>query len=128
MIKIKPYWTPDLSAIAPNPAPNSQPADMLVHRSDVAQTFVQVVPVGGAIEPHRHSGVWDYFIGLSGTARVSLHVGADAAGQFELASGGFLVVPPNTTHEIRCIGDEPFVFFLFQTPLSAYDYLTDATP
>ena len=127
MIKTEPYWTPNLTAIAPKPNPNMQPADVLVHRNEVAQTFVQVVPAGAAIEPHRHTGVWDYFIALSGSAHVTLRVGADAMGDYELKEGGFLAVPPNTTHEIRCIGDQPFVFFLFQTPLSAYDYVTEAT-
>lgn len=127
MSNTNPHWVPQLASLAPAAAPNAQPTDALVHRNEFAQSFVQVVPVGGLIRAHRHTGTWDYFIGLSGTAQIALHVGSETARQYDMEPGGFLAVPPNTTHQIRCSSEEPFVFFLFQAPYSAYDYITEPT-
>jgi quercetin dioxygenase-like cupin family protein len=125
MNETQPAWVADLGAAVGEPDGTLEPTAAVVHRTEFAQAVVQLVPVGGQIGAHHHSGLWDYFIGLSGEAEISLST-ADRpdAGRYRACAGSFLAVPPETTHSIRCTGtDQPFVFLLMQAPYARYDYI-----
>jgi len=118
-------YVTNLADLAPPSDGSGEMTEALVHRTPDAQLVVQLVPAGSELEAHRHSGLWDYFVGLSGHATVTLTLTGDEESSFELAPGGFLAVPPGTTHHISNHDLEvPFVFLLTQSPYSAYDFVT----
>jgi quercetin dioxygenase-like cupin family protein len=125
----QPAWVADLRAAVGEPDGTLEPLAAVVHRTEFAQAVVQLVPVGGQIGAHHHTGLWDYFIGLSGRAEIRLSTEDQPdAGRFDARAGSFLAVPPNTMHSIRCTStDQPFVFLLMQAPYARYDYVVGGT-
>lgn len=124
MSQQQPLFVTSLADLAPPPDASGSVTEALVHRTPHAQVVVQMVPPGGQLEPHHHTGLWDYFVGLSGEATVSL--AGDDDSTYDVDPGGFLAVPPGTTHRIcNHSAEVPFVFLLVQTPYSAFDFVRD---
>lgn len=124
--EMDPTFVADLVGEAGPPDVSGAMTSVLVHRTRHAQLAVQAVPAGGELQAHHHTGLWDYFVGLSGQATITLTSPAGATASHVVGVGGFLAVPPRTTHHIgNHDGEVPFVFLLTQAPYSAYDFVTD---
>lgn len=118
-----PVSVTNLVNLAPSPDGSGLMMEVLVHRTPDAQVLVQMVPPGGELTPHHHTGLWDYFVGLAGQATVTLSGDAGTTA-YAVGVGGFLAVPPGTMHHV-CNQDPEasFVFLLTQAPYSAYDFI-----
>lgn len=126
MSAAEPKYVASLANLAQQPDSSGVPTEALVHRTEDTQVVVQLVPAGGELEAHHHTGLWDYFVGLGGQATITLSCAGRHLSTIDIGPGGFLAVPPHTTHHIvNHDPHAPFVFLLTQSPYSAYDFVTE---
>jgi mannose-6-phosphate isomerase-like protein (cupin superfamily) len=97
-----------------------------VHGTDAAGFAVQVIAAGQELLAHHHEGMWDHFVGLSGSATLHLSTPEGRRSEYRLSAGSFLAVPPGVTHRVdNTTGREPFGYLLVQAPYVDGDFHAD---
>lgn len=120
---MEPVFIDDLAALEPAEAPRQGFSFTTVHTDGTVGIAVQSLAPGGVLEAHRHDGMWDYFVGLGGSARVGLRGGDGADSEVRVRAGSLLAIPPGTVHRAFNDSTDPFVYLLFQAPFDDDDYV-----
>ena len=94
----------------------------ILFQDAVAEASVFRVQPGSGVPAHRHSRVYDLFVGIAGEVAIS-YDGPKGRDRFALKAGAFCAMPPGVPHEVLNTGAVEAVFYLVHAPQEGYDYL-----
>ena len=98
----------------------SDPTVANVGMKNSTVVYVEFGPGGGS-NPHQHSDFEQMYFVLGGEAL--LYIGGQ---EHKLGANSLVVIPPNTSHNVKVIGDEPFKCLEISAPPLPIDLLREA--
>lgn len=100
---------------------------IMVFQTSQSQAALFLLRSGQHIPAHTHSSIDDIFFGVRGRGRIRTWNTEGGPDDRHVEAGTLVVVPPETPHEVYCVGDE-FCYLLLQSPKEQYDNIPYDAP